>query len=210
MAREKIPEEYESPLDLDALGNEARSGVMPIGRALAMLHRSTQLTQTLIDAICDDARNGYEWPAIAARVGVGKRTLANWLRRGEDRREAIDDWADRRRELPDDMPDAEVIAEIGEPPPEDDLLLFYDSVARAMANGECSLVDVIRVDALVNGNVRSAQWLLTTRYPSWRESKRNSTKIEAHDVSDVDVIDALEKKFIDIEQRQKALVSGGS
>jgi hypothetical protein len=205
MAREKLPQEYEAPLDLESLANEARSGEMPIGRALAMLHRSTALTDELIDAVCIDAQNGYEWPAIAARVGVSKNTLANWLRRGEDRRNAIDDWADRRRDLPSDMPDEEVIDTIGEPPVEDDLLLFYDRVSRAFANGECRIIDVIREDALVAGNVSSAKWLLTARYPNWRPAGKGPQRSAETDNSDVDVIEAIEKKLNAMAERKLAL-----
>jgi hypothetical protein len=209
VARERLPREYEAAPDLESLGDEARRGEMPIGRALAMLHRSTQITSEVIDAICADARKGYEWAAIAARIGVSKTLLANWMRRGEDRRNAIDEWFDRRRDLPIDMPDEEVIAEIGEPPAEDDLLVLYDRVARAFADGECTMIDVIRDDALVNGNVSSAKWLLTARYPSWRAQDKGP-KITPTDVSDVDVIDAIEKKIIAHEQKLKAINGANS
>jgi hypothetical protein len=205
VARERLPREYEAAPDLESLGDEVRRGEMPIGRALAMLHRSTQLTAEVIDAICMDARKGYEWAAIAARIGVSKTMLANWMRRGEDRRNAVDEWVDRRRDLPADMPDDDVIAEIGEPPVEDDLLVLYDRVARAFADGECAMIDVIRDDALVNGNVSAAKWLLTARYPSWRDSSKNNVRITQTENSDVDVISAIEKKLIAHDQRMKAL-----
>lgn len=205
MARERLPREYEAAPDLESLGDEARRGDMPIGRALAMLHRSTQLTTEVIDAICSDARKGYEWAAIASRIGISKTMLANWMRRGEDRRNAIDEWVDRRRDLPDDMPSEDVIAEIGEPPVEDDLLILFDRVARAFADGECAMIDVIREDAIVNGNVSSAKWLLTARYPSWRDASKNNVRGTQTDNSDVDVIAAIEKKLIAHDERVRAL-----
>ena len=168
MARKKLPQEYRHPIDLEEIADRAIAGEMPIANALAMLHRSSVLSQDFIDAVAKDARRGYKFEAIAARVGVAPRTLASWLHRGKEKREAIDEWHDKRRTLPADCDAHTVLAEIGEEPHEDDLSLLYDTCARSYANAECELFDVIHTAAVISGDVRAAQWLLVNRFENWK------------------------------------------
>lgn len=191
MGRKKLPTEYEAPIDLEGIGDQVRAGERPLASALGMLYRSTKISQEMIDSIARDALKGYQWAAIASRVGVSPRALAGWLRRGQDRREAIDEWFDKRRTLPDDASEEHVIAEIGAPPEEDDLLMLYDACYRAHANSECRLVDVIRDDAEINGNTSSAKWLLQARYQNWNG---NGGRLPRHeDQRDDGPIDAVEQ-----------------
>jgi hypothetical protein len=83
--------------------------------------------------------------------------------------------------------------------------MFYDRVSRAFANGECRIIDVIREDALVAGNVSSAKWLLTARYPNWRPAGKGPQRSAETDNSDVDVIEAIEKKLNAMAERKLAL-----
>jgi hypothetical protein len=211
MPRKKLPTEYEAPIDLEAIGNQVRAGERPLASALGMLYRSTKISQEMIDAIASDALKGYQWAAIASRVGVSARALAGWLRRGQERRERIDDWFDKRRTLPDDASDEQVLAEIGSPPEEDDLLLLYDSCARAHANSECRLVDVIRDDAEINGNTSSAKWLLQARYANWNG---NGGRLPRHedqpDAGPVDAIEQLAAKIDAFEARANALAAAAA
>lgn len=212
MARKRLPEEYQHPASLEAIGDKARSGAMPIADALAMLHRSSKLSQEFIDAVSADAAKGYQWGAIAARVGISPRTLANWLRRGKDRREAIDDWGDKRRTLPDDCDDDIVAAEIGECPVEDDLCLLYDSCARAHANAECELVDVIHASAVISGNTNDAKWLLTSRFDGWKPAgKIGRNEPENEDESNCsDAVDRLAAKIAAFDERARAITAAST
>jgi hypothetical protein len=208
MGRKKLPTEYEAPFDLESIGDQVRSGERPLASALGMLYRSTKISQEMIDAIASDALKGYQWAAIASRVGVSARALAGWLRRGQDRREKIDEWFDKRRTLPDDASEEQVLAEIGPPPEEDDLLLLYDTCARAHANSECRLVDVIRDDAEINGNTSSAKWLLQARYPNWSGNGKLPRHAEPDDASgSVDAIDLLASKIAAVEERARAIAA---
>ena len=205
MARKKLPEEYEPAPDLERIANAARSGEMPIASALSMLYRSTKLSQEVIDAIAADALAGYQWDAIAGRVGMSPRSLSRMLARGKDRREKIDDWFDRRRSLPDEASDEEVVAEIGEPPAEDDLLALYDACARGHANAECRLVDVIRSAAEL-GSTKDAQWLLVNRFPNWKESKVGRYERDTEPQS-TDTLNQLNTKITDFAARVSALAA---
>lgn len=205
MPRKRLPTEYEVPLDLEALGNQVRAGERPVASALAMLYRSAKISQEVIDAIAQDALKGYQWDAIAARVGVSPRALSGWLRRGQQRREQIDEWFDKRRTLPDEASDEEILAEIGPPPAEDDLLLLYDACAKALANGECRLVDVINDDALINGNVSSAKWLLQTRHKNWSGNGRLPRHEDPTGDGSSDAIEQLASKLDAFETKARAL-----
>lgn len=206
MGRKKLPTEYEAPIDLESIGDQVRSGERPLASALGMLYRSTKISQEMIDAIASDALKGYQWAAIAGRVGISARALAGWLRRGQDRREKIDEWFDKRRTLPDDASEEQVLSEIGPPPEEDDLLLLYDTCARAHANSECRLVDVIRDDAEINGNTSSAKWLLQARYANWSGNGRLPRHEEPRiDDGSVDAIEQLAAKIDAFEARATAL-----
>lgn len=211
MPRKRLPTEYEAPLDLQALGDQVRAGERPLASALGMLYRSTTITQEMIDAIATDANKGYQWDAIASRVGVSARALSGWLRRGKDRREQIDEWFDKRRTLPVDASEEHILAEIGAPPQEDDLLLLWDACARAHANAECRLVDVIRDDAELAGNTSSAKWLLQARYKSWSGHGRLPRHEEPSDAAgSVDAIDELAAKIADTERRIHALANAAT
>lgn len=207
MARKRLPEEYQHPVNLESIADKARSGAMPVADALAMLHRSSRLSQEFIDAVSEYASKGYQWAAIAARVGVSPRSLANWLRRGKDRREAIDEWGDKRRTLPDDCDDEVVAAEIGECPVEDDLCLLYDSCARAHANAECELVDVIHASAVISGNTNDAKWLLTSRFDGWKQAAgRPKNEQEPNDGADANgAIDRLAAKLAAFNERARSI-----
>jgi hypothetical protein len=211
MPRAKLPTEYEIPLDLEGLGDRARAGEMPIASALGMLHRSAKLTQEMIESVAKFAQAGYQWDAIASRIGISSRALATWLRRGQERREQIDEWYDKRRTLADDAPGELVVSEIGLPPQEDDLLLLYDACARAHAEAECNLVDVIRDDALYNGNTSSAKWLLQARFKNWSGNGKLPRHADADDASgSVDAIDLLASKVAAVEERARAIAAASS
>lgn len=203
MARKKLPIEY-APPDLERIADECRRGDAPIATAMGMLYRSAKLSQEVIDSIAADALAGYQWDAIAARVGMAPRSLARMLARGKDRREKIDDWCDKRRTLPDDSTDDEVVAEIGEPPPEDDLLALYDACARAHANSECRLVDVIRTAAEL-GSTADAKWLLSNRFPNWREVKAGKQNERADEPTNS--FDELNSKITAFAARVSALAA---
>lgn len=205
MPRITLPTEYEAPLDLEALGDRARSGEVPIASALAMLHRSAKLTQEMIDAVRQFAVAGYQWDAIAARVGVSSRALAGWMRRGQELREQIDDWYDKRRTIPDDATDEQVIAEIGLPPQENDLSLLYDTCARAHAEAECNLVDVIRNDAIFGANTSSAKWLLQARFKNWSGNGKLPRHEDPRDYGPSDAIEQLEAKIVALHARTSAV-----
>lgn len=208
MARKKLPIEYEPTPDLERIADACRSREMPIAHAVSMLYRSAKLSQEVIDSIAADALAGYQWDAIAARHGMAPRSLLRMLARGKDRREKIDDWCDRRRTLPGEATDEEVIAEIGEPPPEDDLLALYDSCARAHANSECALVDVIRTAAEL-GSTADAKWLLVNRFPNWREVK-GARQNERADEPSTNSFDELNAKITAFASRVSALATASA
>lgn len=205
MPRKTLPTEYEAPLDLEAIGDQVRSGERPIASALGMLYRSTKISQDMIDAIASDALKGYQWEAIASRVGVSARALHGWLRRGQQRREQIDEWLDKRRTLPDDADDGQVLAEIGSPPEEDDLLMLWDACARAHANAECRLVDVIRDDAEINGNTSSAKWLLQARFKNWSGNGKLPRHEEQPGDGASDAVELLASKISNFADKARAL-----
>lgn len=204
MARKKLPLEYET--ELERVAESCRSAETPIADAVAMIYRSTKLSQDIIDTIAADARAGYQWDAIAARVGMSPRALHRMLARGKDRREKIEDWYDKRRSLPDDASDAQVIAEIGEPPAEDDLLVLYDACARAHANAECALVDIIRTAAEKHNSTGDAKWLLQNRFSNWKESKAVKAN-ERDDERSTNSFDELNAKIVSFAARVSALAA---
>ncbi len=207
MPRIRLPTEYETPFDLEKLADRARTGEMPIASALGMLHRSTKLTQEMIDSVAKLAIAGYQWDAIAARIRVSPRALDGWLRRGKARREEIDEWRDKRRTLSDDAVDELVIAEIGAPPQEDDLTLLYDACASAHAEAECNLVDVIREDALFNGNTSSAKWLLQARFKNWSGNGKLPRHEDPSSDGSSDAIEQLAAKIATFHTRALALAT---
>ena len=198
MARKKLPIEY----DPDIRINQDVRGA-PIADALATLYRSSRINEEVLREISELARKGYTLKAIAARVGMGYRTLTSWISRGERRREEIDDWVDRMNDLPSHYSHEQIVAELGEPPQEDDLLAIYDAVARSAAGAECDLVDVVMNDALLNQSTSSAKWMLNSRY-GWN-SKVRVERDDGNDTVDADVLSALDKKLSDYEAKQRAI-----
>ena len=198
MARKKLPIEY----DPDIRINQDVRGA-PIADALATLYRASRINEEVLREISELARKGYTLKAIAARVGMGYRTLTSWISRGERRREEIDDWVDRMNDLPSHYSHEQIVAELGEPPQEDDLLAIYDAVARSAAGAECDLVDVVMNDALLNQSTSSAKWMLNSRY-GWN-SKVRVERDDGNDTVDADVLSALDKKLNDYEAKQRAL-----
>ena len=198
MARKKLPIEY----DPDIRINQDVRGA-PIADALATLYRSSRINEEVLREISELARKGYTLKAIAARVGMGYRTLTSWISRGERRREEIDDWVDRMNDLPSHYSHEQIVAELGEPPQEDDLLAIYDAVARSAAGAECDLVDVVMNDALLNQSTSSAKWMLNSRY-GWNSKVRVERDDSNHTV-DADVLSALDKKLSDYEAKQNAM-----
>ena len=208
MPRKPLPTEYDAPLDLESIGDQVRAGERPLASALGMLYRATKFSQEMIDGIASDALKGYQWEAIASRAGVSARALHGWLRRGQQRREQIDEWFDKRRTLPDNASDADILAEIGEPPEEDDLLLLWDACARAHADAECRLVDVIRDDAEDNKNTSSAKWLLQARFKNWSGNgklPRHEEPAESYGAGDAASL--LASKIAAIEERARAITA---
>lgn len=198
MVRKKL-----TKYDVEGVAQAASEGEMPINEALAILGRSTRLDQASIDRIAEDFSMGYKLRAIAARNGIGARLLQSWLRRGEARRHELDDWRDRRADLPESMTKDEVEQEIGPEPVENDLLLLYDTCARAEANGECALVDIIRDDAMIAGNVSSAKWLLQARYEDWKAPGKLPRHEEMAPAEDT--IEVLFNKINEVVVKKKIL-----
>lgn len=177
----------------------------PITDALATLYRASMIDPEVMLEVTRLARRGYRIPAIAKKIGVGPRTLESWVARGSQKRHDIDDWVDRRMMLPAHLSHEQLAAEIGEPPREDDLLALYDAFARAEADAECELVDVIVEDAITNRNTSSAKWLLNSRH-GWNSGKGGEGQAaQSTAVLDAGVLDALAAKLDEYEQKQRAL-----
>jgi transposase-like protein len=200
MPRRKIPLEYDPDV---RPGHENVQGA-PITEALAMLHRSSIISEEVLREIAALARRGYTAKAIAAKVGIGQRTLTSWVARGAQRRHELNDWMDRRASLPVYYSHEQIVAEIGEPPIEDDMLALHDAFSRAEADSECELVDVIVNDAVLNQNTGSAKWMLTNRH-GWGGKNNIKVEIDNDSAPDMDVLAALDKKITDWEVKQKAL-----
>jgi transcriptional regulator with XRE-family HTH domain len=205
MPRKRLPTEYDSPIDLEGIGDQVRAGERPIASALGMLYRSTKISQETIDKVAEHALKGYQWDAIAGLVGVSPRALSGWLRRGKDRREKIDEWLDKRRTIPEDASEEQILQEIGLPPEEDDLLMLYDACARAHANAECRLVDVIRDDAEILKNPKSAMWLLQARFQNWKGNGKLPRYEDSSSSGPVDAVEQLAAKIDAFEARATAL-----
>jgi hypothetical protein len=201
MARKKLPEEYQAPIDLAGIGDEVRAQERPLASALGMLYRSTKLPQEIIDAIAADARKGYDIEYIAPRIGMAASVLRTYVARGQTRREQIDEWMLKRRTLDDDACEEDILAEIGPPPEEDDLLMLFDAFARSEANHACGNIDVLNDEAVVKGNWKAAAYLLEVRHGfGSKRSLRGKTNDERDD-GPANAIDLLGAKVAAFEKR---------
>lgn len=204
MPRKKLPEEYQSPLDLEGIGDEVRAQARPLAAAIGMLYRSTRLSQEIIDAVAADARKGYEIEHIAPRVGIAASVLRTFIARGQTRREQIDEWFLKRRTLPDDASEEDILAEIGPPPEEDDLTLLHDAFARHEANHACANIDVLNDESTVKGNWRAAAYILEARHGFGSKRALKATKNDERDDGSADAIDQLAAKVAAFEERARA------
>jgi hypothetical protein len=98
----------------------------------------SKFTSEQREIIVEALRRGNSRRVAAALAGIDHRQIARWLRRGQDA-SAGSTWRE-----------------------------FAEAVAHAEAVAAGEMMEIVRRDAVVEGNARSAQWWLERRDPAFR------------------------------------------
>lgn len=120
--------------------------------------RPTQLTPEIIDKVAELLPVAMYMESVAAMIGVAKKTVYDWIRRGAREEKRI-----ANGEKPD--------------PKEAIYASFSHAVKKAMADGEREILEAIR--QAVRTQWQAGAWLLERRFPQkWSNFRAELRRLE--------------------------------